>query len=255
MEQLRDPDTGCPWDQQQSFKTIVPYTIEEAYEVADAIEHGDMDDIKDELGDLLFQVVFYAQLGKEQNEFDFESIAETVTEKLIRRHPHVFGTTNVDSTDEVKQNWERIKQQERAAKGKDEDKSLLANIPKGMSPIMRAHKIQKRCAKVGFDWPDIAPVVGKIEEEVLEVLEEANREQVDQDALNVEVGDLFFSVVNLARHLGVDSEVALRAANEKFEHRFREMEHELAKTGKEAQQVSLDELELLWDKVKKQPSR
>lgn len=251
MEQLRDPDTGCPWDLQQTFKTIVPYTIEEAYEVADAIEHGDMADVKDELGDLLFQVVFYAQLGKEQNEFDFEAIAEAVSEKLIRRHPHIFGDSKVSSADDVKQNWDLIKQQERQQTGKDSDDSALANIPRGMGPLIRAHKIQKRCAKVGFDWNNIDPVVDKIGEEVNEVLQEAGRDNVDKEALTMEVGDLFFSVVNLARHLDVDSEAALRAANNKFEKRFRKIEDGLKDVGKKTTDLTLEALEELWQQAKK----
>ena len=250
MEQLRDPQTGCPWDKQQTFDTIVPFTIEEAYEVADAIEHGNMTDIKDELGDLLFQVVFYAQLGREQNEFDFEAIAGTVAEKLIRRHPHVFSDANVNSTQEVKLNWEAIKRQEREAKGQVEDQSVLANIPKGMAPIPRAHKIQKRCAKVGFDWPELTPVVDKIQEEIEEVLEEAGREHVDHEALTSEVGDLMFAVVNLARHLNVDAEAALRATNNKFEKRFRAVETHFQQGGGSLQEASLEEMEAVWQKVK-----
>lgn len=251
MEQLRDPETGCPWDKQQSFSTIVPYTIEEAYEVADAIEYGDMNDIKDELGDLLFQVVFYAQLGKEQNEFDFEAIAGAVADKLIRRHPHVFADTNVSSTDEVKQNWEAIKQQERQDKGLTDDTSVLANIPKGMAPLVKALKIQTRCAKVGFDWKELSPVVDKIREEVEEVLEEANRDPQDHEALTSEVGDLMFAVVNLARHLKVDPEAALRATNNKFEKRFREIETSLKEHGKSVQDATLEEMEAIWQQVKR----
>lgn len=250
MAQLRDPNTGCPWDLQQSFQSIVPYTIEEAYEVADAIEFGSMSEVKDELGDLLFQVVFYAQLGKEQAEFDFEAIAQTVADKLIRRHPHVFSDVKVNSTTEVLQNWDAIKKQERAGKGEN-DNSILANIPKGMSPLVRAHKIQKRCAKVGFDWPEIAPVVSKVEEEIQEVLAEVNQPRVDQEALELEVGDLLFAVVNLARHVGVDAEKALRAANNKFEQRFRQVEQTVEVSGRQVDKVSLDELEHIWQQVKR----
>lgn len=250
MSQLRDPETGCPWDLQQSFQSIVPYTIEEAYEVADAIEFGSMREVKDELGDLLFQVVFYAQLGQEQAEFDFEAIAQTVADKLIRRHPHVFSDTQVQSTDDVAQNWDAIKKQERAEKGEN-DNSVLANIPKGMSPLMRAQKIQKRCAKVGFDWQEITPVVAKIEEEIQEVMDEVNKTDVDKNALALEVGDLLFAVVNLARHSGVDAEKALRAANHKFEQRFRQVEHVVETSGREVSHVSLEELESIWQRVKR----
>lgn len=249
MEQLRHPETGCPWDTQQTFQTIVPYTLEEAYEVADAIEFGTMDDVKDELGDLLFQVIFYAQLGKEQGHFDFEAIAENVSDKLVRRHPHVFADAQVDSTDAVKERWEQIKQKEREAKG-EIDKSTLANIPKGMGPLIKAHKIQKRCAKVGFDWPDLPPVFDKISEEVDEIKDELNQDVPSKERLTEEVGDLFFSVVNLARHLGVDSDAALRVANNKFEKRFRQVENTLHQQDKLPNEVSLDELESIWQKVK-----
>lgn len=250
MAQLRDPESGCPWDRQQSFETIVPYTIEEAYEVADAIEFGTMSDVKEELGDLLFQVVFYAQLGKERSEFDFEAIAETVANKLIRRHPHVFADTDLDSVDQVAQNWEAIKQQERAEKGQS-DSSLLANIPKGMSPLVRADKMQRRCAKVGFDWTTLPPVVAKIEEEIQEVMAEVDQSERNQEAVEMEVGDLLFAVVNLARHLDVDAERALRAANHKFEHRFRQVEQVVARSERKVDEVSLPELEAIWQQVKR----
>lgn len=249
MEQLRHPETGCPWDTQQTFQTIVPYTLEEAYEVADAIEFGSMDDVKDELGDLLFQVVFYAQLGKEQGDFDFEAIAQNVSDKLVRRHPHVFAETQVDFSDAVNVNWEQIKQQEREAKG-IVDNSVLANIPKGMGPLIKAQKLQKRCAKVGFDWPELPPVFDKIAEEVDEIKAELACSQPQEARLTEEVGDLFFSVVNLARHLGVDADAALRVANNKFEKRFRQVEDELQQQEKAPSDVSLEELESLWQKVK-----
>lgn len=252
MEQLRDPHTGCPWDREQDFATIVPYTIEEAYEVADAIEHGTMADIQDELGDLLFQVVFYAQLGKEQEAFDFEAIAKAVSDKLIRRHPHVFADGTAQSESELNQQWDSIKQQERAERGEDEDTSVLANVPRGMAPLMRAHKLQKRCAKVGFDWPDYQPVMDKVQEEIEEVRIEAERSEVDQQALEEEVGDLLFAVVNLARHLNVDAERALRSANHKFEHRFRAVEKHFERSDKPLSDASLDEMEAIWQRVKKQ---
>ena len=250
MSQLRDPKSGCPWDRQQSFETIVPYTIEEAYEVADAIEFGSMSDVKEELGDLLFQVVFYAQLGKERLAFDFEAIAETVANKLIRRHPHVFADADLDSVDQVAQNWEAIKQQERAEKGQS-DSSLLANIPKGMSPLVRADKMQRCCAKVGFDWTELPPVVAKIEEEIQEVMEEVNQSERNQEAVEMEIGDLLFAVVNLARHLDVDAERALRAANHKFEQRFRQVEQVVATSDRKVDEVSLPELEAIWQKIKR----
>ena len=250
MEQLRHPETGCPWDREQSFETIIPYTIEEAYEVADAIENGDMNDVQDELGDLLFQVVFYAQLGKENQDFDFETIAETVADKLIRRHPHVFGETVIQTEAELNANWENIKQQEREQKGLNEDTSILAHVPVGMAPLMRAQKLQKKCAKVGFDWTELAPVVDKINEEVHEVMQEVDKVEVDQTAVEEEIGDLLFAVVNLSRHLNVDAESALRKANYKFEKRFRAVEQVLAEQQKALTDASLDEMEAAWQQVK-----
>ncbi|BDX05539.1 nucleoside triphosphate pyrophosphohydrolase [Planctobacterium marinum] len=249
MEQLRHPVSGCPWDKEQTFDSIVPFTIEEAYEVADAIAEGNMADIKDELGDLLFQVVFYAQLGQEQAAFNFDQIAEHVAEKLIRRHPHVFSDSQIKTEEELNANWEAIKQRERQEQGKVEDGSILANIPKGMVPMKRAIKLQKRCAKVGFDWHDKQQVADKIQEEIAEVIEAC--EQQDSEALSEEVGDLLFATLNLARHCNVDPEHALLKANRKFERRFRQVE-ELATAQQEQglQAMSLQELELLWQQVK-----
>lgn len=249
MQQLRDPQSGCPWDLKQSFKSIVPYTIEEAYEVADAIENGDMHEVKDELGDLLFQVVFYAQLAREQSEFDFDGIAEVVADKLIRRHPHVFAGGKLPSSADVGQQWEQIKQRERADKGQS-DTSALANVPKGMAPLIRAQKLQKKCAKVGFDWPDVAPVLDKIQEEIAEVKAELVETEVDQGAVEEEIGDLLFAVVNLSRHVKVDAETALRKANTKFEQRFRAVEQILADQQKTLADASLDEMEAAWQQVK-----
>ena len=235
IERLRDPETGCPWDQKQSFESIVPHTIEETYEVADAIFSGDMHDIKDELGDLLFQVVFYAQLGKEQGDFDFEDIAKAISDKLIRRHPHVFDESDEadvsegldlneggsdeklhKTQDELNNQWEQIKAQERASKNQELDTSTLANIPQGMTPLLRAQKLQKKCSKVGFDWTELPPVVDKIHEEIEEVLAEVNVSEPDQQAVEEEIGDLLFAVVNLARHTSVNAETALIKANRKF---------------------------------------
>lgn len=250
MTKLRDPESGCPWDKQQDFASIVPYTIEEAYEVADAIENGDMDEVKDELGDLLFQVVFYAQLGKEQRLFDFEAIAETISDKLIRRHPHVFADEAAQSTEQLAANWETIKKQERDTKIGPKDRSILANVPSGLSPLIRAQKLQKKCAKVGFDWTEIEPVVEKIEEEIQEVLEEVNQTNPVATRIEEEVGDLLFAAVNLSRHLNVDAETALRKANRKFEKRFRAVETELHKQSIPFDQASLEQMELIWQEVK-----
>ena len=248
MEKLRDPDRGCPWDQKQSFTSIVPFTLEEAYEVADTIERMDMDELPDELGDLLFQVVFYCQLGKEQGLFDFENVAGRISQKLIHRHPHVFGDLNNLSTDEVKANWEKLKAKERAQKAQF---SLLDNIPLSLPSLSRAVKIQKRVAQVGFDWTETFQVTDKIQEELQEVMDEVNAKQVDQARVLDEVGDLLFAVVNLARHLKVDPEQALRHGNRKFEHRFRKIEQLVDASDKKIQDHSLDELESYWIQVKK----
>lgn len=252
MAQLRDPVSGCPWDRQQTFESIVPYTLEEAYEVADAIENGDMQNVKDELGDLLFQIVFYAQLGLEQNQFDFEEIAGTVADKLVRRHPHVFADQSADcSAENLEHAWETIKQQERREKGDSQDNSVLANIPKGMAPITRAHKLQKKCATVGFDWPDATPVLEKVLEEVHEVEQELAARHVDQQRVEEEIGDLLFAVVNLSRHANVDAYTALRKANVKFEKRFRAVEKTFSDRNERLQDASLTEMESVWQQVKK----
>lgn len=250
MQQLRDPEMGCPWDQKQNFESIVPHTIEETYELVDAILSGNMVDTKDELGDLLFQIVFYAQLAKEQGDFDFENIAETISDKLIRRHPHVFQTIEMKSDDELNQQWEKIKQLERESAGKTLDNSALANIPKGMTPLLRAQKIQKKCAKVGFDWTELPPVVDKIHEEIAEVLAEVNVSKPDQQAVEEEIGDLLFAVVNLARHTSVNAETALIKANRKFEKRFRQVEQIIAHQGLSMKNASLEQMEAAWQQVK-----
>lgn len=250
MERLRDPQTGCPWDNKQTFATIVPHTIEEAYEVADAIETGNMDDIREELGDLLFQVVFYAQMGKEQQAFDFEAVAGVIVEKLIRRHPHVFGEDDISTDEELHARWEQIKQQEREEKGQTDDDSILANLPKGLSPLVKANKLQKKCAKVGFDWQDAAPVVDKIREEIDEVMAEVGEPDPDQSAIEEEIGDLLFAVVNLARHVNVNPESALRKANNKFETRFRQVEALVKAQGGTLEESTLEEMERYWQQVK-----
>jgi ATP diphosphatase len=250
MQQLRNPETGCPWDQKQNFESIVPHTIEETYEVVDAILSGNMADTKDELGDLLFQIVFYAQLAKEQGEFDFEDIAQGISDKLVRRHPHVFQSTEMKTDDELNQQWEKIKQLERESAGKSIDTSALANIPKGMTPLLRAQKIQKKCAKVGFDWTELAPVVDKIHEEIAEVLAEVNVSKPDQQAVEEEIGDLLFAVVNLARHTSVNAETALIKANRKFEKRFRQVEQIIEHQGLKLSDASLEQMEAAWQQVK-----
>jgi len=250
MARLRSPDGGCPWDLEQTFATIAPHTIEEAYEVADAIDHGDMAHLKDELGDLLFQVVFYAQMAKEQGDFDFHDIVATITDKMVRRHPHVFGDqSGIESADAQTVNWEALKAEERKAKADGEPHSALEDVSSGQPALMRAAKLQKRAARVGFDWPDIGPVFDKFREEVKEL--EVEIESDDRPAMEHEVGDLLFTCVNLARKLDIDPEAALRQANGRFEGRFGHIERTLWAQGRRVEDTELDELDKLWDQAKK----
>ncbi|WP_208539089.1 nucleoside triphosphate pyrophosphohydrolase [Algihabitans albus] len=250
MARLRDPDGGCPWDLEQSYATIAPYTIEEAYEVADAIERGDLSDLKDELGDLLLQVVFHAQMAAEENAFDFAAVAEAVAEKMIRRHPHVFGTADAEAAETVMVNWETIKAAERAAKAQDGSVSALDGVARGLPALLRAVKLQKRAARVSFDWGAVAPVIAKIEEELEELKVEMAREQPHPERLQDELGDLLFAVVNLARHLKIDPEAALRHTNNKFERRFRALEAELTAGGADLAQAGLEAMEAAWQRAK-----
>ncbi|MCR4511181.1 nucleoside triphosphate pyrophosphohydrolase [Pseudomonas sp. 32.2.56] len=258
MARLRDPQHGCPWDLKQSYATIVPHTLEEAYEVADAIERGDFDHLPGELGDLLFQVVYYSQLAREEGRFEFAQVVDGITRKLIRRHPHVFpdgdlyGAVDVAKLEEdaVKQRWEAIKAEERAEKANaPEQLSLLDDVPTALPSLSRAIKLQKRAAQVGFDWPEALPVVDKVREELDEVLEAMSEN--DPEAIGEEIGDLLFVVSNLARHLKVDPETALRAANAKFERRFRFIEQALREAGRSMEDCVLDELDALWGEAKK----
>lgn len=257
MARLRDPIFGCPWDIKQTFASIVPHTLEEAYEVADAIEREDFAHLPSELGDLLFQVVYYAQLGKEQQSFDFANIVDSITRKLIRRHPHVFpdgdlyGSTDLPRLSEVaiKQRWEHIKAQERAEQSaKPEQLSLLDDVPNTLPSMARAIKLQKRAATVGFDWKQAAPIFAKLTEETQE-LQEAIASGIYAD-MQAELGDLLFVVTNLARHLKVDPDQALRQTNQKFERRFRFIEQSMQAMGKEMAQATLEELDALWDQAK-----
>ena len=241
MKRLRDPETGCPWDVQQDFSTIAPYTIEEAYEVADAIRRNDMNDLRDELGDLLLQVVFHARMAEEAGHFDFGDVAATITEKMVRRHPHVF-----DGAEHETGSWERIKQSERS---NHEDASTLAGIAHALPALKRAQKLGKRVSHVGFDWPDRQGVRDKIHEE-LEELEHAVGTRSEAH-IEEEFGDLLFSIVNLARHLDVDPEHALTGANHKFERRFREMERAIEDTGRSLEDLPLADLELAWRAAKR----
>ena len=257
MAQLRDPDIGCPWDLKQNFQSITMHTIEEAYEVVDAIEKQDFDELKKELGDLLFQVVFYSHLGEEQDLFNFEHVIEGICEKLIRRHPHVFDNAKLSTDAEIKANWENEKIKERAQKqvnggqvSHNEPLSMLADIPKNLPALSQAAKIQKRCSHVGFDWDNIEDVFAKIEEEVAEVKAELVAKQVNSQALTEELGDLMFAVVNLCRHVKADPEMTLRQANQKFSRRFQGVESQVFQSGKTFEQHPLAELEQYWQQVK-----
>jgi ATP diphosphatase len=258
MARLRTPVSGCPWDLAQNFATIAPYTIEEAYEVADAIERGDFDDLKDELGDLLLQVIFHAQMAEEAGYFDFGDVVEAITSKLIRRHPHIFGDVDAADAAEVKQNWEAIKaaeKSERAARRARErteraDMGLLDPVPVALPALMRAVKLQKRAGSVGFDWNDPYAVLAKIREELDELEEELPAAAEQTARLEDELGDLLFAVANLARHLSIEPEAALRRANAKFVRRFRYIEMELQRRGRPFKEVSLDEMETLWSAAK-----
>ncbi len=248
MSRLRNPETGCAWDIKQTFTSIAPYTIEEAYEVADAIARNSMPDLQDELGDLLLQVVFHAQMAKEQNAFVFEDVANNIVAKLIRRHPHVFGDGSISDAEEVKAIWEAEKARERSEKSASGDQSALAGIAIALPALMRAEKIQSRAARVGFDWPDVSPVWDKLSEEIKEVHEAVDNK--DALAIEDELGDLLFTVVNLARHLKVDPESALTNANAKFEKRFRRVE-ELADSEQQSMSdMGLPALDALWEKAK-----
>ena len=247
MAQLRHPTEGCPWDRQQDFATIAPYTIEEAYEVAEAIREDDMAALKDELGDLLFQVVFHAQMAEESGAFSFDDVVEAVSRKMERRHPHVFGDASIDSAEAQTAHWEDLKAEERASRGNEG--SELDRIPAALPALARATKLQKRAARVGFDWPQAAQVLDKLEEEIAE-LRQALETPQDSDHLAEEAGDLLFACVNLARHLELDAETALRDANAKFTRRFRSIEAALAKQGRTAQDASLAEMDELWERAK-----
>ena len=297
MAQLRDPRSGCPWDVKQTMESLTRYTIEEAYEVADAIATGDMHDIKDELGDLLFQVVFYAQIASESSAFSFDDVVQSISDKLVRRHPHVFanplasegaGDTNKNLTVERTQlndsalnaQWDAIKAQEKQLKKqrlKQDDEamepSILDSVPKGMPALMYAQKLQKACAKVGFDWPDAAPVIDKVREEVEEIQQELDFKQRAQGALKTgvvplnsgvpdnqqaieeEIGDALFAMVNLARHCKVDADTALRNASNKFANRFKGVERLAAEQGEKLDALTLDEMEALWQQVKQSSDR
>lgn len=247
MARLRDPEGGCAWDLEQTFATIAPYTVEEAYEVADAIERGDLSDLREELGDLLLQVVFHSRMAQEQGAFAFDDVANAISEKMIRRHPHVFGEDEQRTSAEQTQAWEVIKAQERAKKGKNQ--SLLDDVPVGLPALTRAVKLTARAARVGFDWPDVSFVLDKLREETAELEAEIAAGE-DAARLRDELGDILFVCANLARKLDLEPEDALRSTNAKFARRFQFIERELAARGKTADQSDLEEMDALWDAAK-----
>ena len=249
IAKLRDPNGGCPWDLKQNYRSMIPCLLEESYEVIEAIEQNNPQDLKEELGDLLFQVVFFSQLAAEEQKFTFDDVVNNVAEKIIRRHPHVFGEKSAGNEQEALQNWNAMKAEENKDKGHT---SILDNIPHAFPALMRAEKLQKRCAKVGFDWQNIEPVIAKIEEELSELKQEINRPHLVQAQVEEELGDLLFAVVNLSRHLKCQPEESLRKANHKFERRFRAVEMKLKQQNKTVEQSSLVEMDMLWDEVKRE---
>lgn len=250
MQRLRDPDAGCPWDQRQTCATIVPYTLEEAYEVADAIQRGDMAELRDELGDLLFQIVFYSQIAREQGHFGFNEVVGGICDKMIRRHPHVFADAEYADDEQLRQAWEAKKAEERADRAVSVETSQMDGVARALPALIRAEKLQKRAARVGFDWPDARGAFDKTREELDEV--EAEIDSGDPVRLQGELGDLLFAMVNVVRLLGMDAEQALSRANEKFERRFRAMERALRTRGDvRMQELSLEELDVVWEAVKR----
>lgn len=246
MARLRDPEHGCPWDLQQTYATIAPYTIEEAYEVADAIARHDLDELRDELGDLLLQVVFHAQMAREEGVFEFADVVRAIVDKMTRRHPHVFGEVRYADVDEQKRAWDDIKSAER---GTTTEQRVLSGVPLALPALTRAAKLQRKAARVGFDWSELPPVLAKIEEEIGEIRAELADGAVPERVTD-EIGDLLFACVNLARHTNVDPEAALRAANAKFERRFGYIETALRAENRRPEQATLAEMDALWEQAK-----
>ena len=256
MTRLRDPESGCPWDIEQDFQSIAPYTIEEAYEVAQAIEQSDMNALRDELGDLLLQVVYHAEMAREAGDFDFEDVAASISEKMIRRHPHVFGNSKISDANHQSLAWETQKAKERSAETEkgNTPSSAIDGVALALPALMRAQKLQKRASRLGFDWQNTGPVLEKIAEELVEVEDASSDSGSSNGGINInlslECGDLLFACVNLVRHKGIDAENALRQANTKFEKRFRRLETLIAGENLKLEQMSLEELELIWKRVK-----
>lgn len=247
IAQLRNPNGGCPWDLKQTYQSMIPCLMEETYEVIEAIEQNDKVNLREELGDLLLQVVFFSQLATEDGSFTFDDVVNDVATKIVRRHPHVFGNKEAGNEEEALARWNEIKAQEKKAQT---DRSILASVPQAFPALMRAEKLQKKCAKVGFDWDNLPDVIAKVEEELEEIKQELNRPHLVQEKVAEEMGDFLFATVNLARHLKVNAEESLRQANHKFERRFRQVEQKLAEQGKSVEQSSLVEMDVLWNEVK-----
>ena len=245
IAKLRDPDTGCPWDLKQTYHSMIPCLVEETYETIEAIEQNNKVNMREELGDLLLQVVFFSQLAKEEGEFSFDDVVNDVAEKIVRRHPHVFGDKKANNEQEALASWNQMKAQEN-----QQQDSILANVPHAFPALLRAEKLQKKCAKVGFDWDNLQDVLDKVEEEIVEVKQELNQHELDKSKLDEEIGDLLFACVNLSRHLGLSAEESLRQANNKFERRFRAVEQKLSMHNKTFEQSNLAELDQLWNEVK-----
>lgn len=249
MSRLRDPESGCPWDLRQTYSTIVPYTLEEAYEVADAIQRQDMHELRGELGDLLFQVVFYSQIAKEEGHFDFDQVVEGICDKMLRRHPHVFSDAKFDDETDLRAAWEQEKERERADNSAPDKTSQMDGVARALPALIRAEKLQKRAARVGFDWPDVDGALKKVHEEFAEIEQEMTQNNLDKT--KEELGDLLFSLVNVTRLMDMDAEQILSQANEKFERRFRHMEKQLRMSGnKDLNELSLDEWDDAWESIK-----
>ncbi|MDE2030048.1 MAG: nucleoside triphosphate pyrophosphohydrolase [Alphaproteobacteria bacterium] len=256
MARLRDPQGGCPWDLEQTFKTVAPYTLEETYELVEAIEHDDIAHMREELGDVLFQIAFHAQMAREAGLFDFDDVAAQVADKMIERHPHVFASRDANTSDAVLANWESDKEAKRKAKAAEEGRETgtLDGVSAALPATQRAVKLQKRAARVGFDWPDLEPVFAKIREEIGELQHEIDS-NAPQDFIEDELGDVLFAVANLARKLGIDPETALRRTNRKFERRFREIEARFTAEGRAITDATLDDMEAHWNAVKREEKK